>query len=104
MLLAGLLMKYYPPKSINGLYGYRTARSMENQRNWDEGNKFSAILMIKLGAAAIVLGVLLLLLLPSAIMPPVSAGATLISLIAIVVILLVGTERHLKNLPVTDEL
>jgi len=104
MLLAGLVMKYYPPKNINGLYGYRTPRSMANQRNWDEANKYSAVLMIKLGAAGIALGVLLLLLLPAAIMPLISAGATLISLIAIVATLLVATERHLKNLSGADAL
>jgi len=103
ILLAGLAMKYYPPKTINGMYGYRTPRSMLNQRNWDEGNKYAANLMIKLSAAAIVVGVLLVLFLPAKLVF-ISAAVTVVSLIALVITLLTATERHLKNLPDADAL
>ena len=36
----------FPPKSINSLYGYRTKRSMADESQWREGNRFSALLMI----------------------------------------------------------
>lgn len=29
-----LLYYYFPPKKINGLYGYRTFTSVKNQENW----------------------------------------------------------------------
>lgn len=30
----GFLFESHPPKTINGLYGYRTARSMKSQEAW----------------------------------------------------------------------
>jgi uncharacterized membrane protein len=47
-LVAGLIMKFYPPKAINSLYGYRTTASMKSQAHWDFSQKYSANLMIKL--------------------------------------------------------
>lgn len=35
MLFFGRRFLTKPPKSINSLYGYRTARSMKNQQTWD---------------------------------------------------------------------
>jgi uncharacterized membrane protein len=98
LLIVALVMKYYPPKSINAMYGYRTARSMQNQRNWDEGNRYSANLMAKLGVANIALGVLLIFILPGR-LQFVAAIATVLLLIVTVIVLLTATERHLKNLP-----
>lgn len=34
MILFGRLFLTRPPKSINGVYGYRTARSMKNKETW----------------------------------------------------------------------
>ena len=35
MLAFGLISRYRPPKNINGVYGYRTTRSMKSQATWD---------------------------------------------------------------------
>lgn len=48
-MLAGFLMYKFPPKKINGLYGYRTPSSMKSQERWDFAQKYSAKSMIKLG-------------------------------------------------------
>ena len=34
-IFAGLILIFYPHKKINYLYGYRTKRSMKNQKTWD---------------------------------------------------------------------
>lgn len=49
MAAAGILVTFFPPKSINSLYGYRTKRSMADESQWKEGNRFSALLMILFG-------------------------------------------------------
>lgn len=49
-VLAGVVMILFPPKKINGLYGYRTSNSMKNQERWDFAQKYSAMELIKLGA------------------------------------------------------
>ena len=42
MLLLGRHFLTRPPKTINGLYGYRTARSMKNQATWDFATALAA--------------------------------------------------------------
>ena len=48
-LITGYLMYRHTPKSINGLVGYRTSRSMINQDTWNVANKYCASWWIKLG-------------------------------------------------------
>jgi uncharacterized membrane protein len=45
-LSIGWYQSKYPPKSINSLYGYRTARSMKSQENWDYAQSMSARMMM----------------------------------------------------------
>src|SRR5688572_16208810 len=40
-MLMGLIFYFRPPKKINGLYGYRTTRSMKNPENWHFANKLA---------------------------------------------------------------
>ena len=47
MLLLGWLLKKYPPKKINHLYGYRTQRSMKNQATWEAANTYSSLVFFK---------------------------------------------------------
>ncbi len=35
MALLGRRFRTHPPKEINGVYGYRTARSMKSRETWD---------------------------------------------------------------------
>lgn len=58
LLFASCMMKIWPPKKINYLYGYRTPRSMKNQLNWDIANQYGADLMMWAGIST--LGVLML--------------------------------------------
>lgn len=55
-VIIGVVMKWRPPRRINGVYGYRTNRSMKNQRLWDEANRYSAMWMIYIGVFFIVIG------------------------------------------------
>ncbi len=46
ILIIGLITKYYPPKKINNLYGYRTKRSMMNADTWQFANSYSTSILI----------------------------------------------------------
>ncbi|MFY7862055.1 MAG: SdpI family protein [Chitinophagales bacterium] len=46
-LSIGWYQSKYPPKSINSLYGYRTARSLKSQKNWDFAQSMSAQMMME---------------------------------------------------------
>ena len=47
--VTGFIMYLFPPKKINSLYGYRTAKSMENQEKWSFSQIYSSKEMMKLG-------------------------------------------------------
>ena len=61
-LITGYLMYRHTPKSINGLVGYRTSRSMINQDTWNFANKYCASLWIKLGIITTVISFLIYIL------------------------------------------
>ncbi len=49
-LVSGWLLKKWPPKKINILCGYRTARSLRNKESWDFAQKMAATEALKCGA------------------------------------------------------
>lgn len=58
LCLGGGLQKKYPPKRINPLYGYRTPSSKKSQERWDFAQRYSAQLMVRIGLALMVAGLL----------------------------------------------
>ncbi len=101
-ILAGLIQKRYPPKEINSLYGYRTARSMKDQQNWDEGNKYSTQLIIKCGVVLFVTGFIItvgmaLLHITPELRTLIKVIIMLVGAVGTVVVLFTLTERHLKR-------
>jgi uncharacterized membrane protein len=53
-IVIGLVQYYLPPKKINRWYGYRTPAARSSQQAWDEGNRFSAIYMMKAGLVLLI--------------------------------------------------
>jgi uncharacterized membrane protein len=53
LLVVGVVFWTYPPKKINGLYGYRTTRSRKSQEAWDFAQRYSAKLLTIFGFAAL---------------------------------------------------
>ena len=49
MIIAGYMMYKHPPKDINGLIGYRTARSRKNIDTWRFAHDYCGRLWLKLG-------------------------------------------------------
>jgi uncharacterized membrane protein len=47
LFIISFLFYKYPPKKINGLYGYRTYQSMQNQENWDFAYAISSKFMLR---------------------------------------------------------
>ena len=56
-LAVGIFLMNFPPKKINGLYGYRTSRSMQNHEAWYYSQRYSAKIMVVLGVIYLVLGI-----------------------------------------------
>ncbi|WP_116790182.1 SdpI family protein [Flavobacterium psychrotrophum] len=92
-IMGGIMYKW-PPKNINGLYGYRTGSSMQSQERWEFAQRFSAIQMIKAGGALMLVSLILALL---------QVGIEVITTIGTVLLLactgylLFSTERAIKK-------
>ena len=56
LALFGVIYATYPPKKINYLYGYRTRRTMANQKVWDYANKIGARMIIQVGLLSAAIG------------------------------------------------
>ena len=68
-LLIGILTYYFPAKSINTWYGFKTPSSRNNQQTWDVANSFASIFCIKAGLTLLIGGILINLLLDNLLMP-----------------------------------
>lgn len=95
-MLMGIIMYKFPPKKINGLYGYRTASSMQSQNKWDFAQKYSAKIMAFIGFGMLLFSFTRTLL-------PFDNDETAIFGVAIlllsVIILLLIVEKKLKQIP-----
>lgn len=56
-LIISVFILLYPPKKINGFYGYRTSRSMNSQDAWEFSQVYSSKIMVVLGLLYTFLGV-----------------------------------------------
>ena len=93
-IVMGYFMSKNPPKEINGLYGYRTPRSMKNQKIWDYSQVYSAKVMMKYGEY------FLLLCLPGYFMdiaPEIATGLGLLILLIGVALMVFQVEAQLKK-------
>lgn len=83
--------KQYPPKTINFFYGYRTRRSMRNQKTWDFGNKIGATMMFYVGLSTLLVGTVAYFF-----SPPWSLGISGFFLVAALFAGIFWCERQLK--------
>ncbi|MGM1046159.1 SdpI/YhfL protein family protein [Paenibacillus uliginis N3/975] len=49
LFITGAVLFIFPPKKINGFYGYRTYSSMKNEWSWKTANRFCSQLMMIFG-------------------------------------------------------
>lgn len=57
ILIAAFFYIKYQPKRVNSYYGFRTARSMKNDKNWEYSNKLAAKYMLVVGILSLIIGV-----------------------------------------------
>jgi uncharacterized membrane protein len=55
-IMLGAVRKYFPPQKINSFYGYNSPAARVSQQTWQEGNRFSAMFMIRAGMAVLIAG------------------------------------------------
>ena len=92
MLLLGWLLKKFPPKKINHLYGYRTQRSMKNQASWEAANTYSTFVFFKISLYSFFIPVVLYFLFPQ-----LNVLITIITNTLLLLYVLYATEKYLKS-------
>lgn len=99
MTASGYLMQKHPPREINGLYGYRTARSSKSQEAWDFSQRYSAKLYVKWGRILTAVSLLLFLVLMGLGAETAGIAGTFVCLVQIVFLILPipFVERALKE-------
>lgn len=65
VVLVGIIFWVFPPKKINGHYGYRTKASMKSQEAWDVAQKCSAKMMLVFGILCLVVDWMMLRMFPN---------------------------------------
>lgn len=94
LLLLGVIYATYPPKKINPLYGYRTRRTMANQKIWDYANIIGARMIIRVGFLATAIGVIVYWIYPNEIAVIAQAGVIVAGLILGLLLCEKDLNRH----------
>ena len=74
LVILGVIYATYPPKKINYIYGYRTKRTMANQKVWDYANKIGARMITQVGFLTTAIGLIVYWLYPGETAILVQAG------------------------------
>lgn len=93
-LITGLITMKFPPKKINGLYGYRTKNSMKSQERWDLAQRTASNLMIRYGVIMLVSSPIFTIV---EVQPWVQSTFSIALLILLSGLLILKTEKTLKN-------
>lgn len=59
MIIIGKMMYMHTPKTINGVYGYRTSMSMKNEDTWKFAHDYCGRLWYKIGLIMLIPSVLI---------------------------------------------
>jgi len=93
-IIAGFIMRKFPPKTVNSWYGYRTPSSMRSQGVWDYANRRAALQMMNAGIIVLAIRVVLSFLpLSFAIQEAASIGEIVVPALW----LIIGTELAIKR-------
>lgn len=93
-VIAGFVLKRYPPKHINSLYGHRTKKSMKNQKTWDFAQIYASKQISKAGAILILLSLLGTIYTPKI---EIALLLSIVILIAVVIFMVYRVEKKLKD-------
>jgi uncharacterized membrane protein len=92
IIVIALVVKKFPPKKINHFYGYRTTRSMKNQKIWTAANTYANNLMLKVSVYSLVFPVFCYF-----IFPDYNFIITVIANTLLICSILLFTEKHLSK-------
>jgi uncharacterized membrane protein len=94
LLVVTILVRVFPPKGINHLYGYRTPASMRDEASWKIANDYSSKYLLIISISIFILQLLL-----SSLFGITKTTVTIsVLVLAIAVIsMIIMTERQIKK-------
>jgi len=93
-IIVGIIMFYFPPRKINGIYGYRTPASMKSPERWHFAQRYSAIRLMITGAITMLFSLLIHIL---ELNDDIELAAELALVLFAVLYLIIGTESAIKK-------
>ncbi len=95
IMVLGLIYKFWPPKEINRISGYRTRKSMRSQKTWDYAQKRIADTCPPLGLTLFIVIILdkLFLSFKQEYLSLFNVGLALLALIVLIILI----ERELQE-------
>jgi len=96
ILITSLIYMIFPPRKINGIYGYRTNRSMKNQTNWIAANKLASFIFVIGSGILVVQRMVFLVFFPHSL--KLNALSFIATLLIVAILTIVITEKQLKKL------
>lgn len=104
MIITGRLMWKHCPKEINGIYGYRTKRSRQNQVTWKFAHEYFGKLSFKSGIVALILSIIVFIPFMNSSKGTIALAGMIICILqcAVMLISIAITENALKK-AFTDE-
>ena len=99
MLVFGVWMRRRPPKTINGVFGYRTRRSMKNEKTWRFAHEKCGKIWTWTGLVLLIVSVGLSILLWTKGGDTLAKWTTTLTMAQVVVLLatIIPVERALKK-------
>lgn len=99
MVISGYFMRKHPPKNINGICGYRTKRSMQNEDTWAFAHRVCGKLWLIVGLILLVLTAAFTFLFKSAVVETLGTLCTVLVAVqtAILLITICLVETALKK-------
>ncbi len=94
-VLTGFLLKRFPAKKPNALYGYRTTTSMKSQEAWDAAQQIGGTESMRLGIYQIAIGILVGWTVATEVFP---VAYLLVSALACAITLIMRTEHKLRQM------
>ena len=99
IIIVGYLMYKYPPKKINWIVGYRTPKSMQNEKSWKLANMLCGRLWIYTGLVLFAMSLVISILEYAKLIVITETILAIVVLIQVVIIILpiFLVERKLKR-------
>lgn len=94
MLILPAIFYFFPPKKINGMYGYRTPFSMLNQDTWTEANTYFNLKHLQFAAVNFIISIALFFMLPTLILLTLVAISAIFPALAAMFL----TSKHLDKI------